>query len=240
MTGLRTAYLAGDPAVALAEYARSRDVGAPAEARCLCSFRLQAVSVLDLRRRQRPRHPRAATFGRGVPRSQARSAGCPTCSPDRDWPGHARALDGVSRSARAVQRHPVHRAPDGRSRPPPHGPRDGGRDRPGWKLTGTIAGTRPYVPPTAQIARPPRRTSEMARRPRSIQTSSQEVRSCRSANSSSRELASATPVVTHRAGSRETRPRSAAPSPPTAARRRRRRCPNGQGDRGDQRSRPGS
>jgi RES domain-containing protein len=48
-SGTRTVYLAGDPAVALAEYARHRDVGAPAERRCLCSFRLQAVSVLDLR-----------------------------------------------------------------------------------------------------------------------------------------------------------------------------------------------
>jgi hypothetical protein len=48
-SGMRTVSLAGDPAVALAEYARHRDRGAPADSRCLCSFRLQAVSVLDLR-----------------------------------------------------------------------------------------------------------------------------------------------------------------------------------------------
>jgi RES domain-containing protein len=48
-SGMRTVYLAGDAAVALAEYARHRDVGAPADSRCLCSFRLQAVSLLDLR-----------------------------------------------------------------------------------------------------------------------------------------------------------------------------------------------
>jgi RES domain-containing protein len=48
-SGTRTVYLAGDPSVALAEYARHRIVGAPSESRCLCSFRLQAVSVLDLR-----------------------------------------------------------------------------------------------------------------------------------------------------------------------------------------------
>ena len=48
-SGTRTVYLASDPAVATAEYARHRPVGAPADARCLCSFRLQAVSVLDLR-----------------------------------------------------------------------------------------------------------------------------------------------------------------------------------------------
>jgi RES domain-containing protein len=47
--GTRTVYLAGDPAVALAEYARHREIGGPSESRCLCSFRLQAVRVLDLR-----------------------------------------------------------------------------------------------------------------------------------------------------------------------------------------------
>jgi hypothetical protein len=45
----QTVYLAGDPGVALAEYARHRKVGAPAESRCLCSFRLQAVNLLDIR-----------------------------------------------------------------------------------------------------------------------------------------------------------------------------------------------
>ncbi len=48
-SGKRTVYLAGDPAVALAEYARQRHIGAPADSRCLWSFRLQAVSVVDVR-----------------------------------------------------------------------------------------------------------------------------------------------------------------------------------------------
>jgi hypothetical protein len=48
-TATRTVYLAGDPAVALAEYARHREVGAPADARSLCSFRLQGIRSLDLR-----------------------------------------------------------------------------------------------------------------------------------------------------------------------------------------------
>ena len=49
--GTRTVYLAGDPAVALSEYARHRDARAPADSRCLCSLRLQARRVLDLRDR---------------------------------------------------------------------------------------------------------------------------------------------------------------------------------------------
>jgi RES domain-containing protein len=48
-SGTRTVYLAGDAGVALAEYARHRNAGAPADSRCLCSFSIQAVSVLDLR-----------------------------------------------------------------------------------------------------------------------------------------------------------------------------------------------
>jgi len=50
-TGTRTVYLAGDDAVALAEYARHRDDAAPTDARGLCSLRLQTVRVLDLRDR---------------------------------------------------------------------------------------------------------------------------------------------------------------------------------------------
>jgi RES domain-containing protein len=48
-SGTRTVYLAGDAGVALAEYARHRQVGSPGDSRCLCSFLIQAVSVLDLR-----------------------------------------------------------------------------------------------------------------------------------------------------------------------------------------------
>jgi hypothetical protein len=48
--GARTVDLAGDPAVALAEYARQRQPGAPADSRCIWTFRLGAVTVLDLRR----------------------------------------------------------------------------------------------------------------------------------------------------------------------------------------------
>lgn len=48
--GERTIYLAGDPAVALAEYARNRDPGAPGEESRIIGLRLRAVSVLDLRR----------------------------------------------------------------------------------------------------------------------------------------------------------------------------------------------
>ena len=48
--GLRTVDLAGDPAVALAEYARRREPGAPGDSRCIWTFRLGAVTVLDLRR----------------------------------------------------------------------------------------------------------------------------------------------------------------------------------------------
>jgi len=48
--GERTIYLAGDPAVALAEYARNREPGAPAEETRIVRLRLRAVSVLDLRR----------------------------------------------------------------------------------------------------------------------------------------------------------------------------------------------
>src|SRR5205085_10444129 len=40
---------AAAPAVALAEYARHRDAGAAADHRVLWTFRLQAVTVLDLR-----------------------------------------------------------------------------------------------------------------------------------------------------------------------------------------------
>src|SRR5688572_25218731 len=47
--GTRTVYLAGDAAVALSEYARHRDDGPRADARCLCSLHLHPVRVLDLR-----------------------------------------------------------------------------------------------------------------------------------------------------------------------------------------------
>jgi RES domain-containing protein len=48
--GRRTVHLAGDPAIALAEYARHREPNAADDSRCLVSFRLQVVTVLDLRR----------------------------------------------------------------------------------------------------------------------------------------------------------------------------------------------
>ena len=49
-SGQRTVDLAADPAVALAEYARRRDPGAPADERRLMRLRLRAVTVVDLRR----------------------------------------------------------------------------------------------------------------------------------------------------------------------------------------------
>ena len=47
--GLRSVYLASDPAVAIAEYARHRDPAAPADRRRICAFRLGAVRLLDVR-----------------------------------------------------------------------------------------------------------------------------------------------------------------------------------------------
>ena len=47
--GERTVYLAGDPSVAMVEYARHRQPGAPDDERRLMRLRLSAVTVLDLR-----------------------------------------------------------------------------------------------------------------------------------------------------------------------------------------------
>lgn len=49
-SGQRTVDLAGDPGVALAEYARRREPGAPADERRIVRLRLRAVTVVDLRR----------------------------------------------------------------------------------------------------------------------------------------------------------------------------------------------
>jgi hypothetical protein len=49
--GRRTVFLASDSTVALAEYARQREPGAPDDRRCLYTLRLQAVATLDLRSR---------------------------------------------------------------------------------------------------------------------------------------------------------------------------------------------
>src|SRR5215218_411028 len=49
-SGSRTVFLASDPAIAIAEYARHRRPGAPADERRVMGMRLRAVTMLDLRR----------------------------------------------------------------------------------------------------------------------------------------------------------------------------------------------
>jgi RES domain-containing protein len=49
-SGLRTVFLATDPAIAIAEYARHRSPGAPADERRVVAMRLSAITVVDLRR----------------------------------------------------------------------------------------------------------------------------------------------------------------------------------------------
>jgi RES domain-containing protein len=49
-SGSRTVFLAADPAIAIAEYARHRQPGAPADERRVMGMRLRAVTMLDLRR----------------------------------------------------------------------------------------------------------------------------------------------------------------------------------------------
>src|SRR3954452_16533392 len=61
----RTVFLASDPGLAIAEYARHREPSAPADERRIVAVTLTAVSVLDLRRGE-PRERVERSGGRGL------------------------------------------------------------------------------------------------------------------------------------------------------------------------------